>query len=71
MEVHTEPTLTWEDPVPLFQAPWAMSAVSFVNYDVTADGQRFVVLSAEAPPPPPINIVLNWFEELKALVPVP
>ena len=48
-----------------------MSAVSFVNYDVTADGQRFVVLSAEAPPPPQINIVLNWHQELLERVPIP
>ncbi len=78
VEVRTEPTLTWDDPVPLFQAPWAMTAGAFVNYDVTADGQRFVVLTAAAgqdtagePPRPQIHVVLNWFEELKALVPLP
>ena len=35
------------------------------NYDVTADGQRFVMIQAPAAPTS-LVIVLNWFEELKA-----
>jgi Tol biopolymer transport system component len=42
-------------------------------YDVATDGQRFYVTQARTPPPRPvvthINLVLNWFEELKAKVP--
>ena len=42
-------------------------------YDVALDGQRFFAVQAEpvAPRPPTtqINLVLNWFEELKAKVP--
>ena len=50
------------------------------QWDVTADGQRFLVIQhvtmAEGGEPveparPQINIVLNWFEELKERVPVP
>ena len=47
------------------------------NYDVSPDGERFlfvdpvVIETGEDAPPPPINIVLNWFEELKERVPVP
>ena len=33
-----------------------------MNYDVTADGQRFVMVD---PAPSEIHVVLNWFEELK------
>ena len=44
-------------------------------YDMSSDGQRFLVLSgggdAEAATRAQINIVLNWTEELKRLVPVP
>ena len=44
------------------------------NYDVALDGQRFYVMQARNPPPPPvvthINLIQNWFEELKAKVPV-
>jgi serine/threonine-protein kinase len=43
-------------------------------YDVAADGGRFFVTQTQTPPPPPvvthINIILNWFEELKAKAPV-
>jgi hypothetical protein len=43
-------------------------------YDVTPDGQRFVVTKVLARDPPApvthVNVVLNWVEELKAKVPV-
>jgi hypothetical protein len=42
-------------------------------YDVAPDGQRFYAMQARNPPPPPvvthINLLQNWFEELKAKVP--
>jgi hypothetical protein len=42
------------------------------NYDVSPDGQRFLMLKpseqAQAAPTQ-INVVLNWFEELKQRVP--
>ncbi len=45
------------------------------NYDVTADGQRFLMLkeasaTSDEAAPSQINVVLNWFEELKRLVPI-
>jgi len=42
------------------------------NYDVSRDGQRFLMLKPseqEASAPTQINVVLNWFEELKRRVP--
>jgi len=46
------------------------------NYDVSPDGQRFLVIretggDAGEEARPEITVVLNWFEELKARVPVP
>ena len=46
------------------------------NYDVSLDGQRFVMVKAEqqsgeAGASPQFHVVLNWFEELKERVPVP
>jgi hypothetical protein len=43
-------------------------------YDVSADGQRFLVIKEtpgtdEDPPSARIILVQNWFEELKRLVP--
>jgi hypothetical protein len=39
--------------------------------DLSPDGQRFLLIKYKEPPPPPTqyNIVINWFEELKSLVP--
>jgi len=39
------------------------------SYDVTADGLHFLMIKALAPAPTQINVVVNWFEELKRLVP--
>ena len=39
------------------------------NYDVSADGQRFLMLKPVGLASTQINVVLNWFEELKAKVP--
>jgi len=44
-------------------------------YDVSRDGQRFLVLKAvegaqQTAPPPQIIVVQDWLEELKRLVPV-
>jgi hypothetical protein len=45
------------------------------DYDITPDGERILLIApAEEPEgedrPPQIHVVLNWFEELKARVPV-
>jgi serine/threonine-protein kinase len=40
------------------------------NYDITPDGQRFLMVEgAEEGPPTEIVVVFNWFEELKRRVP--
>ena len=44
------------------------------NYDVSPDGQRFLMIkqgsrSDQTAAPPSIVVVQNWFEELKRLVP--
>jgi hypothetical protein len=38
------------------------------NYDVSPDGQRFVMVKDDSASGR-INLVLNWHEELKRLVP--
>ncbi len=42
------------------------------NYDVSKDGKRFLMIKQVDEQPAPVthlNVVLNWFEELKRLVP--
>ena len=49
----------------------------FRDYDITPDGERFVMVfptgqtDSGGSAAQRINIVLNWFEELKERVPVP
>jgi hypothetical protein len=56
----------------LFEGPYLLTPLTYPQYDVSADGQRFLMLNpveqAQAAPIQ-INVVLNWFEELKQKVP--
>ena len=57
----------------LFEGAYEPSLVSAANYDVSADGQRFLMLKAnvaQEEAPTQINVVLNWFEDLRRRVPV-
>ena len=55
-------------PVPLFDAHLASPAQAFFNYDVTADGKRFLVdinaayavNAAIAASVPPLTVIVNW-----------
>ncbi len=62
-----KPTLLFKGPYDLKDGPGA------TNYDVTPDGQGFVMIrtprTLESSGTTQINLVLNWFEELKRLVP--
>ena len=65
--VKSEPTFMAESPVVLFTGNYH----SLLNrqYDVTSDGQRFLMIKQEQQEAGQIHVVLNWFEELKRLVP--
>jgi len=65
VNIHTEPTFTAGSPVVLFTGRYTSALV--VNYDISPDGQRFLMIKEEEGPGQ-INVVLNWFEELKRLV---
>ena len=71
VEVTIQPLFSAGEPKILFEGPYVMSPRSAADYDVSPDGQRFLMLkSADAAPrPEQINVVLNWFEELKQRVP--
>ena len=56
----------------LFEGPYLPTAGSFPYYDVSPDGQLFLMLKpveSQTSAPTQINVVLNWFEELKRKVP--
>ncbi len=65
-----EPVLRPSKPAVLFAKPsWVLPGTR--NYDVTRDGRRFlmVIESEQVAAATHINVVLNWFDELKRLVP--
>ena len=68
--VMLRPTFRASKPQVLFERPyWRFGFLR--NYDVTADGGRFLFLkeSEQAATATRIEVVLNWQEELKRLVP--
>jgi hypothetical protein len=53
----------------VFEGQYAAGGGS--SFDVRSDGQRFLMIKEgeQAASATQINVVLNWFEELKRLVP--
>ena len=72
VDVATEPSLSAGKPSVLFEGPYQPSPFPNANYDVTADGQRFLMVKpvkSKDAAPTQIIVVLDWFEELKQKVP--
>jgi serine/threonine protein kinase len=67
--VETVPEFSVSAPKELFSGRYESNRIS-ANYDITPDGQRFIMIKREEGlEPTQINVVLNWSEELKRLVP--
>jgi eukaryotic-like serine/threonine-protein kinase len=72
VDIATRPGFAAGKPSTLFEGQYQPSPVTAPNYDVSPDGQRFLMLKPseqEKAAPTQINVVLNWFEELKQKVP--
>ena len=69
--VDTNSGFTAGTPRMLFEGRYVPTIASFPYYDVSPDGQRFLMLEpvVSQTGATQINVVLNWFEELKRLVP--
>jgi hypothetical protein len=62
--VNFKPEFNAETPRALFEGPYV--DVGGLSFDVAPDGQRFLLLEpAEQPSITHLNVVLNWFEEVK------
>jgi hypothetical protein len=70
-EVTTGPTFRVGQPRRLFEDRYVKSTGLWANYDVSLDGQRFLMVKpvGDFRSPAQITIVLNWSEELKQKVP--
>jgi eukaryotic-like serine/threonine-protein kinase len=72
VDIATQPSFAAGKPRMLFEGPYELPPFPITNYDVSLDGQRFLMLKPaeqEQAAPTQINVVLNWFEELKRRVP--
>jgi hypothetical protein len=52
----------------LFEQRYPFAALTVANYDISSDGERFLMAKDESTFGR-LNIALNWFEELKRLAP--
>lgn len=68
VSISTEPEFIPGTPQVLFEGPFGQ--VDGLSYDVTPDGQRFLVLKPKYDDSKvrELHVVTNWFEELKKLV---
>ena len=76
--VETEKSFENGKPVTLFSGSYISEAAIHARpWDISPDGKRFLILkrsptsedASQYSVPRKLNIVLNWFEELKELVP--
>jgi serine/threonine-protein kinase len=72
VEIDTRSSFSAGKPKSLFQGSYLPAPALLANYDVAPDGRHFLMLKpgGEEQAPTQVNLVLNWFEELKRLVPV-
>ena len=72
VEVETEPEFKAGTAEMLFEGIYALGGIMGTQYDVSLDGERFLMLApaTEDPEGHRIAVIENWFEELKRLVPV-
>ncbi len=70
VSIQTEPVFKADPPQMLFEAPYVANQrlPQVQNYDVSPDGQRFLMIKDHTQPAQ-IHVIRNWFEELKRLVP--
>ena len=76
VDIVTEPAFTFSNEQ-TFPVKGFTVVADYRDYDMSPDGQRLVMVfpadqtESGEPSRPQVNIILNWFEELKARVPAP
>lgn len=70
LDVSTQPSFAVGKARMLFEGQYDLLSAQYSSYDVSPDGQRFLMLKTnEQAAPTQINVVLNWFEEVKQKAP--
>ena len=69
--VTTQPTFSAERPRLLFTGPFVRTA-GRISYDVAPDAESFVMLDSgeESGAATQVDVLINWFDELKRFVPM-
>lgn len=76
VSITTQPSFTFGNPQPLSRG-WLEGGLGYPRvYDILPDGKRFIAVVPAGETPsgaaaaPQINVVLNWFEDVKQRVPI-
>jgi serine/threonine-protein kinase len=72
VDIAAGPSFSAGRPHVLFQGQYEPTLVTNANYDISPDGRRFLMLKATAAREEAltqVNVVLNWFDELRRRVP--
>jgi serine/threonine-protein kinase len=73
VDIRWEPAFSPAKPQLLFEGPNYSWAVNIRGYDISLDGQRFLMVKEASPDLHPVTeiiLVQNWFEELKRMAAV-
>ena len=71
VSIRTEPTFSVEPPTLVFTHAFKSGIYGTLSYDITPDGQRFLMIERNLEMiPNQLNVVLNWGEDLRRKVPV-
>jgi Tol biopolymer transport system component len=71
VEIDGDTELVLGKPRVLFTGRFTYGIGNHANYSITPDSEGFVLVALEEQEPPKhLNLIVNWFEELKRLVPV-
>ncbi|MEQ1910336.1 MAG: hypothetical protein ABMA15_16055 [Vicinamibacterales bacterium] len=66
VSVSMTPTLSVGTPQKLFRTPIdPAGAMTYSQFDVSPDGQRFLMVVPSTDAPQPVNVILNWQSLLK------
>jgi eukaryotic-like serine/threonine-protein kinase len=74
VEIETAPSFTPSKPKLLFEQPGYCAGDPIRSWDISPDGERFLMVKLEERKPQPLTemvLVQNWFEELRRLAPTP
>jgi len=67
--IRTTPSFSIGNPEVLFEGTYLLGSPGAHNYDVTPDGQRFLMIKAgDREDAPQVQVILNWLDDVKTRV---